>query len=160
MLGNKRSTSLALVLLTGIGFTLVAEFVEATTLYRWNDARGNPVISDRPPEAGIPYTKVDGARYGLSASSSIKAPKPMPTPKAEATAVTGAAAGVIVDEPAPRQKASKEVCDQVTADIERLETFARIRTQNPETGEIYFLSESEKASRLEQAKTFKDNNCD
>ena len=34
----------------------------ASTTYRWVDENGNPVLSDRPPPAGTPYTEVDGSR--------------------------------------------------------------------------------------------------
>jgi len=37
---------------------LLAMPVSASTTYRWVDQNGNPVLSDRPPEAGVPYTEV------------------------------------------------------------------------------------------------------
>ena len=36
----------------------LSQTVSANTTYRWVDQNGNPVLSDRPPEAGVPYTEV------------------------------------------------------------------------------------------------------
>ena len=37
-------------------FVLLASYATAEeTVYRWSNERGNPVISDRPPPAGIAY---------------------------------------------------------------------------------------------------------
>ena len=36
----------------------LSQTASANTTYRWVDQNGNPVLSDRPPEAGVPYTEV------------------------------------------------------------------------------------------------------
>ena len=50
---------------------LLSTPVTANTTYRWADQNGNPVLSDRPPEAGVPYTEVGVIRaFGATPGAS------------------------------------------------------------------------------------------
>ena len=53
------SVSLSLFLSLFLTATSIAE-----TTYRWTDDNGNPVLSDRPPAAGTPFTEI-GVKTGL-----------------------------------------------------------------------------------------------
>ena len=49
----------------------------ASPTYRWVDDNGNPVLSDRPPPTGTPYTEIE-IKTGLKryAKSTTAAPEP------------------------------------------------------------------------------------
>lgn len=51
------SPFLSLSLSLFLSFFLAATSIADTT-YRWADDNGNPVLSDRPPAAGTPFTEI------------------------------------------------------------------------------------------------------
>ena len=132
--------------------------VGANTTYRWVDQNGNPVLSDRPPEAGVPYTKV-GVKMGIWRYSKPAAPE------------TGAPDdGAAVDSPSPvpshsiaeREAADAEplpaLCEQARDNIFKLETFPRMRMRD-DSGEVRFIDEAEREQELAIAYEARDANC-
>lgn len=127
----------------------------ATTIYRWNDAKGNPVMSDRPPPPGTPYVKLDkgfGKPVKPPASPSTTTPPPVPTSQPVAAAP-----------PAPvetfRIEKDPELCTQAKERIYSLETFARVRFTDA-SGESRIMTDEERAERLEQAREIEKIHCD
>ena len=51
--------------LLGLAFWVCTCQLVAGELYRWQDANGNPAISDRPPPPGTPFVKIDDRRFGM-----------------------------------------------------------------------------------------------
>ena len=135
--------------------------VDANPTYRWVDANGNPVLSDRPPETGIPYTEV-GVDTGFR-----RYPKPIATETTEpdgqasanststsltANATVGQATRVEVVEAQPA------LCEQAKDNIFKLETFPRMRVRDDD-GEVRFMSDEERATQLATAYKVRDANC-
>lgn len=133
----------------------------ASPTYRWVDDNGNPVLSDRPPKAGIPYTEV-GVDTGFR-----RYPKPVadetaepggqaPADSASASLADGSNEGhvtrVEVIEPQPA------LCEQAKDNIFKLETFPRMRVQGDD-GEVRFMSDEERAAQLATAYKVRDANC-
>ena len=132
----------------------------AATLYRWTDANGSPVISDRPPPTGTPYTTLNGARYGTSGS--ISAPQKQPVAESEVAESTPPEAPINSPEPAPAVKTVVEkrpdLCEQAKDNIFKLETFPRIRTTDDD-GTVRFMTAEEISSQLETARKVAEANC-
>ena len=132
----------------------------AGTTYRWVDDNGNPVLSDRPPEAGTPYTEV-GVDSGFR-----RYPKPATDSPAEESPESAGSASTSVSQSAPRASDSTlsiveprpELCTQAMDNIFKLETFPRMRVQG-EDGEVRFMSDEERAAQLQRAYTVRDANC-
>ena len=134
----------------------------ANTTYRWMDQNGNPVLSDRPPEAGVPYTEgeVGGGfrRY------------PQPTginePDVNESDATGASSTALSSPSAASSPTHIEIvspqpdlCDQAQDNIFKLETFPRMRAQD-ENGEVRFMTDEERSAQLATAYRVRDANCD
>jgi hypothetical protein len=133
----------------------------ANPTYRWVDANGNPVLSDRPPETGIPYTEV-GVDTGFR-----RYPKPIADEKSE-PAIQAQASGppssmvasanderskqIAVVEPQP------ELCEQAKDNIFKLETFPRMRVRDDD-GEVRFMLDDERIEQLTKAQAVRDAHC-
>ena len=140
----------------------LSQTVSANTTYRWVDQNGNPVLSDRPPEAGVPYTEV-GVDSGFK-----RYPKPtgMSEPDVNEPGATGASS---TDSSSPSAASSPtrievvspqpDLCDQAQDNIFKLETFPRMRVQD-ENGEVRFMTDEERSAQLATAYRVRDANCD
>ena len=131
---------------------------DASTTYRWVDDNGNPVLSDRPPPTGKPYTELT-IKTGMKryAKSTGAAPEP-PSPAAEPITPQGTALAVAdVNEPASPY-ASEAECTALDADIEKLENYPRIIVRN-DAGQEHLLGPDERATRLEEALAFSESFC-
>ena len=132
----------------------------AATLYRWTDANGSPVISDRPPPTGTPYTTLNGARYGTSGS--IIAPQKQPVAESAVAESPSSEAPTNPPESEPAVKTVVEkrpdLCEQAKDNIFKLETFPRIRTTDDD-GTVRFMTEDEISGQLETAKKVAEANC-
>ena len=149
------SLSLSLFLSPFLTATSIAD-----TTYRWTDDNGNPVLSDRPPAAGTPYTEV-GVNTGLR-----RYPKPTSideenTSDAASTSVpanamrdtsVGNANGLQVVQVEPA------LCDQARDNIFKLETFAQMRLQDSD-GTVRFMTDEERSEQLAIAYRVRDANC-
>ena len=131
----------------------------AATLYRWTDANGTPVISDRPPPQGTAYTTSESGRYAP--------PRPDSTTGSNVTtpSVSKSAAGAMVTvDPSKAGKTeitpgTEEQCASIKDEIFKLETFARIRQIDPESGEAIFMTDAQRQERLDKAIQFQSERC-
>jgi len=140
----------------------LSQTVSANTTYRWVDQNGNPVLSDRPPEAGVPYTEVgvDGGFRRYPKPTDINEPD---VSESDATGVTPTALSsssktssntrIEIASPQP------DLCDQAQDNIFKLETFPRMRVQD-ENGEVRFMTDEERSAQLAAAYRVRDANCD
>ena len=130
--------------LTTALFALLVSYATADeTIYLWQNEKGNLVNSDRPPPVGIEYEvistdssmvrKVDANQGAVPHTSK-------PTPIDDFGPVDTAAL-----------KAEKNAlfCEQARANLEQMETHARIRMRNAR-GELRYLSEKQKAAEQEK----------
>ena len=134
----------------------------ASTTYRWVDENGNPVLSDRPPPTGTPYTELDSAsgfgRHPQSArqdQDEVSSPIPdngRPFPQSPSSYQTANDR----DYAPGRQSA---VCEQAKTNILKLETLPRIRVEG-ESGEVRFMTEDERTAQLDIAYRAQDLHCD
>ncbi len=136
-------TWLACVTFTALVTTGLYAHAEKT-YYRWQDDRGNPVHSDRPPPIGTPYEvittgsslarQVDGDEGAVPATTE-------PTVRNEFTTVD--------TKPKEMQK-NAEQCQRAQENLETLNTKVRIQIRNDQ-GELRPLSEEEKEIQRKQA---------
>lgn len=131
---------------------------DASTTYRWVDDNGNPVLSDRPPEAGIPYTEV-GVEAGfkrypkpVANETAGQAPESNVSSSPLSSATGGQSNRVEVVEAQPA------LCEQAKDNIFKLETFPRMRVRDDD-GEVRFMSDEERATQLATAYKVRDANC-
>ena len=131
---------------------------DAGTTYRWVDDNGNPVLSDRPPMTGTPYTEIE-IKTGLKryAKSTTAATEP-PSVTTELRAQQGTALAVTDVNESVLPSASRDECEALYADIERLTNYPRIIVRD-EVGEEHLLSPEERATRLEEALAFAETFC-
>jgi hypothetical protein len=147
-----------------LGITLVAVLgsmtpllADAADMYRWNDSNGNPVLSDRLPPTGTPYTVVDVDRYG-GKTNVIK-----PTTgeaSSNSTSMLSDSANLATSQSniSVRVEKRPELCAQASDTVFKLETFARIRTTDA-NGEVRFMTDSERAEQLKIAQEVAEANC-
>ena len=132
----------------------------AAAIYRWVDDNGNPVLSDRPPEARIPYTEIGGSpplrRYPKQSENAPQTPDNVDPPRTVSaqpgSLAEASASSAVTIKPEP------ELCQQALDNIFKLETFPRSRVQDP-SGEVRFMSDAERAEQLRVAKEVRDANC-
>ena len=125
-------------------FGLLAFSLEATadaTLYRWKDAAGNPVVSDRPPSSGTEFETITTTSNLVRSLEDEPAPAPEPTP------------------PKPVKKSDKpvsqkfrvsnpEYCEEAKNNLIVIDNAPRIRMQG-ENGELRYLTDEERAKQRE-----------
>ena len=134
----------------------------AGDLYRWNDGNGNPVMSDRPPPAGTPYTVINAERYGANTNVVSPVTNPASNPaSADTKHEDGSDAGSIGNrEVAARVRIEKhpELCAQAKEAIFQLETFPRVRVTD-DSGEVRFMTDTERTEQLNRAREVEAANC-
>jgi len=119
----------------------------ADVYYRWVDARGDTVHSDRPPPAGTDY-ETTSSGTGLVRSESSPQSAGTPIKKTEADTNPD----VTYTREAPNTK-NPEHCQAATTNLATLNTKARIRMRDDE-GKYFYLTEEQKAaSRLKAEKS-------
>ena len=130
----------------------------ASPTYRWVDDNGNPVLSDRPPPTGTPYTEIE-IKTGLKryAESTTAATEP-PSVTTELTTQQSTALAVTDVNESVLPYASQDECAALDTDIERLTNYPRIIVRD-EVGEEHLLSPEERATRLEEALAFAETFC-
>jgi len=115
-----------------------------STYYRWLDARGNPVNSDRPPPAGTPYDVVStksNLKRAVSAGEGAVPATVEPSVSNQFDPVKTVAEPV---------KKSAEQCKRAQENLETLNSKVRIQIRNDQ-GELRPLSEEEKEDQRKQA---------
>jgi hypothetical protein len=122
-------------------------------VYRWNDAQGNPVNSDRPPPVGTEYEVI-------STNSSMVRPvdaeegavpptlKPSPDNQFEP-----------VDTATPKVEKNPEYCQRAQENLAALDMKVRIQMRN-EQGEVYFLTDEERELQRQKALDIIKVHCD
>lgn len=132
----------------------------ASTTYRWVDQNGNPVLSDRPPEAGVPYTEV-GVDTGIR-----RYPKPVAPETVASDDLATASSSTPTSQTSEKETANTtvvveaypELCERARDNIFKLETFPRMRVRD-DSGEVRFMSDEERAEQLATAYEVRDANC-
>ena len=129
-----------------LGYTSTAS---GETYYRWNDSRGHPVHSDRPPPKGTDYEVVStntSLIRPVEADSGAVPKKIKPTPANEFDPVE---AKVAVIEKNP------EYCARGKENLEIIDTTPRIRMRGDD-GEMRIITPEERGIQRQQAlKTIK-----
>ena len=158
---DRKPTFLHIVASSVLVLCLQGQPAAASPTYRWVDDNGNPVLSDRPPETGVPYTEV-GVDTGFR-----RYPKPVADEAAEpgAQAPAGSTSNSLAANATGGQSARVEVveaqpalCERAKDNIFKLETFPRMRVQDDD-GEVRFMSDEERATQLATAYKVRDANC-
>jgi len=148
---NPRSAvATALVLLSLSGWVSAA----GGTYYRWVDATGTEVNSDRPPPVGTKYETI--------ATSTNQEVKNVPGDETTATEGKPAQSGEAGGEPSPAQPAAikdPEACTIAQQNLETLNSHARIRMPDEE-GNFRYLNEDEKAAERVKAEAAIKQNCE
>jgi hypothetical protein len=153
-----RSCVRSVTLLAILGLT-PAWVATAGDMYRWSDNNGNPVISDRPPPLGVPYTVIDAERYGAKANVVAASPPPSNEQAQRETSSpagdrqSGGGGGTRVE-----IEKHPELCDQAKDAIFQLETFARVRVTDKD-GTVRFMTDEERAEQLARAREVANANC-
>lgn len=153
--------------LLSIAAGLVGFNAHADTLYRWNDANGNPVVSDRPPPPGTAYTTLDGRRYGVNPTKPRANDPAFKEKRDDGDVLKGKGGpkgtllgeGQSLAEDFSPEPATNAQCAQIKDDIFKLETFARLRAVDPESGDMTYMSDVERETRLKQARKFQEERC-
>lgn len=143
----------AMVLLSLSGWTSAA----GGTYYRWIDASGTEVNSDRPPPAGIEYETVSTATNLSQPGEPQQAPATSEAPSAQPAEEKSAAAPVSTT--GSIIKKNPEYCAAAKKNLETLSTKARIRLSDAE-GNIRYIDEKEKAEQRATAEAIIAQHCD
>ena len=138
-----KTSILAGALVTGL-LALSSGAAEATTMYRWTDDNGNPVVSDRPPPQGTPYTEI-GVNYTPARRRSALREAPTDAPAAE-NQLTDVASKI----PA--------LCSRARDHIEKLENAPTIATTDG-AGNVRVLDDEERAQQLVNARRMAAQHC-
>lgn len=144
-----KALAVCLASILAIGLTASIESDAADSYYRWKDERGRLVVSDRPPaDPGIEYEVVSQrtsmARRVRPGEGAVP-PEVEPRPGNEFEQVDLSRQELEV------VKKNPESCARAMANLETLNTSARIRIRDPETGELRFISEEEKELQRQKA---------
>jgi len=128
--------------------TFATSFASAgETVYRWKDAAGNQVNSDRPPPDGIEYETMSTSSSMVHTVEDPAVPASAPT---QPGAGKDAAAAPVADAQSPATQKNPELCARAKDNLTQLDTHARIRLRD-DKGEIRFLSEDEKLAEKQKA---------
>ena len=133
------ATAVAFSLIAFSGFTAGA----GDTYYRWLDASGTPVNSDRPPAAGVKYDVITTNTNQTVNARTAEADTPE---KLAAGSDSTRKQQSSSAQPAASEK-NPEACATARKNMETLQSHARIRV--PDGGGSYrFLNKEEKAQQL------------
>lgn len=149
---------LLFVLLLCLGLGLALNTQAADTYYRWKDAQGKLVVSDRPPADETTEYEVVSQRSSLirrvRPGEGAVPPEVTPRPGNEFEQV---------DQRKEQMEAvakNPESCARAKANLETLNTSARIRIRDQDTGELRFISEEEKDVQRQKARDIVRVHCD
>ena len=147
----------ATILIAGL-LGLLAQPTVAAIMYRWSDTNGRPVISDRPPPPGTPYTTLDSAQYGKS--SLRRDETQQPTSQNVEKSTTNLTQQTPNDNPTASVRIQKnaDLCKHAQDNIYTYENFSRIRTVDPD-GTVRFMSSVEIETKLSDARQVEKSHC-
>ena len=143
-----------------MALTLGSRVHGADTYYRWKDERGKLVISDRTPED----LAVDYEVVSLGSTTLVRrappgegalAPEVTPEPGNETR--QGNRQDMTPQETTPQETMEvipkdPEICAQARTNLETLNTSARIRIRDRDSGEPRFISEEEREIQRQKAR--------
>lgn len=128
--------------------------------YRWTDAQGNMKISDRLPPQGVEYEKIStGASFHRP---KFDDPAPSETSQTDAKKPGNASAASDAKNAEPKKpefKKNPEVCERAKANLETLNTNARIRMRNDD-GEFTYIDEAQKEAQKKAARDSMKRHCE
>ncbi len=129
----------------------------ANTYYRWKDEQGKLVVSDRPPTADVEYEVVSQTsslvRRVKPGEGAVPAEvTPRPGNQFEQTDTRNEQLEAVTRNP--------ESCARAKANLETLNTTARIRIRDQDTGEVRYLSEDEKETQRQKARDIIRVHCE
>lgn len=122
------------------------------TYYRWQDDRGYPVHSDRPPPAGIDYEVVSTKSNMIRQVDGDDGAVPATTQPTASNRFEQVEAKKV------EAKKNPEFCSRAQQNLETLETKARISIRDGD-GEVRFLSEEEKENERAKARVQIASQC-
>ena len=149
--------ALLAVLLTAV-LLLPTPSSASDTYYRWKDEQGKLVVSDRPPtDEGVEYEVVSPrstlVRRVSPGEGAVPAEvNPRPGNEFEQVDTRREQLEVIPKNP--------ESCARARANMETLNTSARIRIRDMQTGELRFISEEEKETQRQKARDIIRVHCE
>ena len=122
-------------------------------VYRWTDAKGNQVNSDRPPPQGVKYEVI-------STNSSMVRPVDADEGAVPRTVKPSASNDFEpVDTSAPKIEKNPEFCKRAQDNLATLNSKARIKMRDDQ-GEIRYLSEEDKETERTKALETIKLNCE
>lgn len=164
---NPCALAIAAALLMLMAFALGPGAHGADKYYRWKDERGRMVVSDRPPTGDA----VDYEVVSMGSTTLVRRAPPGEealAPEREAT--PGAPPGPAVapgsqggDTPQETMEVitrDPEICAQAQTNLKTLNTSARIRMRDRDTGEPRFISEEEREIQRQKAQDTINVHCD
>lgn len=124
------------------------------TYYRWTDASGTLVNSDRPPPAGVEYEVISTTTNRMYVEVAEDA---SPEPNGEAAADNKVEAAKPPKQ--PRYKKDPESCANAMKNLEILQSRARIRVADG-NGNYRYVGQEEKEAEIAKAEAIIAKNCD
>ena len=152
------TSPLALVIVVAASLAVAIPAAEASsTYYRWKDEQGKLVVSDRPPTQDIEYEVVSQrsslVRRVKPGEGAVPAEvKPRPGNEFEQTDTRQEQLEAVARNP--------ESCNRAKDNLDTLNTSARIRIRDQDTGELRFLSEDEKETQRQKAQDIIRVHCE
>ena len=134
---RKNYVSLSVVLAAALATASLCSVAD-NTYYRWSDDRGNPVHSDRPPPEGIDYEVVSTGSSLVRRVSAEEGAVPAETDSTPGNEFDATETAV-----AEAPKKNAEYCERAKANLNSLDTNARIRVRD-DKGDYRYLSNEEK----------------
>lgn len=143
---------LALVLTAALAGQAVAQG-KGSTHYRWQDARGNPVFSDRPPPEGVDY-QVESTR-----STFVR--KVEADEGAVPLATTPTVGNEFKQSDKKKQEPAKNpvACEKARKNLDTLDNSPRVRLRG-EDGEYRYIDEAERDELRVSARQIIARHCE
>ncbi|TGD71579.1 DUF4124 domain-containing protein [Mangrovimicrobium sediminis] len=129
----------------------------AGNLYRWKDANGNLVVSDRPPPGGEEFETISTRSnlvHNVEAEKADKAESSVSVDSGTASRKSAAASS----KSAIHEK-NPEYCKAARANLEVIDTAARIRVKGDD-GEMRYITDEERAQQRQQALDVIEAHCE
>jgi Domain of unknown function (DUF4124) len=138
-------TTTALVLTTAL--VTFSSFCSSAdrVVYRWTDDAGNQVNSDRPPPQGTDYEVVSTSSSAVREIDAQEGAVPLEVKPSGADR-----SKPVANSDKPKIEKNPEYCEQAKANLEALDTHARIRIPN-EQGDFRYIDEAEKQEQRKLA---------
>ncbi|MEH6569724.1 MAG: DUF4124 domain-containing protein [Halioglobus sp.] len=150
MIGIKHLSLIALI--TTILAAISGPSMAGNTYYRWDDDRGNPVHSDRPPPKGTDYEVVSTGSSLVRKVSAEEGAVPADTQSAPGNEFE------TTDSSKPEQKKNEEFCQRAQDNLNTLESTARVRIRDDQ-GDYRYLSAEEKETESNKARDLMAVHC-